>query len=126
MCLQMVLAAEGKAHRGWAGSVYSVAMEELDGAVVEYAGHADMAQTLYAVGERLTWVGRFKDVRYVFGRLMGDYPGSSFAETARLWAARAEACELIQAGKDDAALAAIDGLIGDFSGNGRENEWTVV
>jgi tetratricopeptide (TPR) repeat protein len=101
------------------GKVYSVAMEELEGAVVDYAGHADMPQTLYAVGERLTWVGRFKDARYVFGRLIGDHPASTFAETAQIWAARAEACELIQAGRDSEALAAIDGLIADFAGDVR-------
>jgi len=112
---------------------WSLAVQELDLMLADFADRPDIAQSLAWLGERFGWARRYGEAKDVFDILIRDYPDSSFAQAAQLWSARMNACGLINQGKDEDALAAVDKLIEDFGSDaglaeavywiGKEYEW---
>jgi len=113
---------------------WSLAMQELDLMFADFAEHPDMPEALSWIAQRLGWTRRYEEAEQVFDILITNYPDSSFAQGSYLWSARMNCCALIKAARDTDALAAIDALIADFSGDeglaealywiSQEYEWT--
>ncbi len=96
------------------GGKYSSAQQQTDLMVADFREELNLPVALFHIGQEFGWKGQFDKSKEVFDRLADRFPNSSVAQQAKLWSARANICALIEQGKDEQALAAIDKLISDF------------
>jgi len=80
----------------------------------DFSDHADFAYTLYWVGERYKWAGKYEDAKDLYRWLIEDYPESPYADRARLGIPRADVWYLIRSYDFYNAKKALDKMAADF------------
>jgi tetratricopeptide (TPR) repeat protein len=113
---------------------FSIAKEKTDSMIAEFSSEPNLSDMLLRIGQEISWRRQYGDSKYVLDRLIELYPQSLAVNKAKLWSARAAACELIKDKNNDDALNVIDKMISDFDGQpdladsvqwiSKECEWT--
>jgi tetratricopeptide (TPR) repeat protein len=96
---------------------YSLAENQLNLLVSDFAGHPDLPETLYRIAQRYEWSHKFEEAKNVYQQTVNNSPGGPWAAKAGLGDARANVLSLIMSGDYVGARQALDKLAADFAGN---------
>jgi TolA-binding protein len=83
----------------------------------DFVASPDLPEALYWITERYVWVDRLDEAKPVCQRIVENYPGSSFADRAKLRVAIADVMALIKSQDNDQAQSAFDNVVTNFKGH---------
>ncbi len=105
-----------------------------DKLAVDFAGHADLPQTIFDIAKRYEWSHKYEQANELYLHFVRAYPDSPAAGKVPLTLLRTNIESLIAAGKETEAQGAIEKLISDYSKHpdlpgalekiARKYEWT--
>jgi TolA-binding protein len=96
---------------------FDKAREALSQFTIDFATSPDLPAALYWITERYVWVDRLDEAKPVCQRIVENYPGSSFADRAKLRIAIADVTALIKSHDYDQAQSAFDNVVTNFKGH---------
>ncbi|MGA2071028.1 MAG: tetratricopeptide repeat protein [Sedimentisphaerales bacterium] len=97
---------------------YKGAEAAVDKMVVDFEGRPDLPETLYWIADRYRWSNNhFEEANDIYQHIIKNYPGSSYANKAKLGISTMGVLSLIVAQDYNKVQKALDKLIIDFNGN---------
>jgi TolA-binding protein len=94
---------------------YAEAKAVTDKMDVDFAGNHDLPEALFWIAERYQRVDKFEEARQTYQQIIENYPGSPFANKAKLWLSRTDVSSLIVSGNYAGAQEALDKMVADFA-----------
>jgi outer membrane protein assembly factor BamD len=97
---------------------YNEAEAAVDKMVADFKGHPDLPETLYWIADRYRWSNNhFKEANDIYQHIIKNYPGSSYANKAKLGISTMGILSLIVAQDYNGAQMALDKVVADFNGH---------
>jgi len=96
---------------------FSLAENALNELITNFEGHPDLPEALFWIARQYEWESKYEEAYRIHKQVVSQYPGSTFADEARLGEARMEVGLLIYSGKTQEAQAAVEKLKTDFAGH---------
>jgi len=92
---------------------YPAAQAEVDALITDFAGHLDLAQTIYDIANSCWFAGNYHRARWLYKYIADNIPDSNWAIVGQTWVAGSD----MKLGNYAAAQEEIDALITDFGGH---------
>ena len=96
------------------GGDAQVSLNEL---AADFTGHSGLPAALYDISRTYERSRKYEKVNSIYQQIIQQYPESSSASEARLYAPRSDVLSYIESKDDNGAAVAIDNLISNFSGH---------
>jgi len=93
------------------------AQTKIDSLIANFSEHPYLAEVLYDFACVYEWSGKYEEAKGIHEKIIQQCAGSSYAQKAQIDVPKVEILSLVDIGDDSKAQAAIDTLIGGFSGN---------
>lgn len=93
---------------------FDEAKDAFDKLSTDFIINPDMSAAMYWIAEEYKWAGEYGEAKKIHQQLIRRYPGTSYAEKARLAIARAEALALIKSEKFEQAKEAAGEIAAEF------------
>ena len=93
------------------------AQTKIDSLIANFSEHPYLAEVLYDFACVYEWSGKYEEAKGIYEKIIQQCAGSSYAQKAQIDVQKVEILYWVDRGDDSEAQAAIDTLIGGFSGN---------
>jgi len=96
---------------------YTAAKGAADKMAVDFSKHSDLPESLGMIAERFEWQWQFEQEKYVYKKIIQNYPTNIFAEKAKIGMARAVVLNYIVIKDYERVDKGVDILFSNFAGN---------